>query len=215
MTSGAQGREPRSSSKSGTLFRHYSVEQSPSPWQAEYFLLEPSGAPNCDPWQGYPGLVRSRGTVRVGFGKTETVKYPEPSSRNDQKRMRAVGSRDTSPERALRSILHRAGYRFRVDIQPAPTLRRRADLVFTKARLAVFVDGCFWHGCPQHASWPMNNEEFWCLKIEGTRARDADTNEKLQLLGWRVLRFWEHEFNEESGSTSRPNPCANGQRCRT
>lgn len=107
--------------------------------------------------------------------------------------MRANRSRDTKPERRIRSLLHRRGLRFRVDVSPLPGVRRRADIVFSRARVAVFVDGCFWHGCPEHATWPKANAKFWREKIEANRARDLDTNRKFEEAGWTVIRVWEHE----------------------
>ncbi len=100
--------------------------------------------------------------------------------------------RDTSPERELRRELHARGLRFRVDY-PIPVGRRKADIVFPRRRIAVFVDGCFWHGCPVHASWPKNNAAWWRAKLERNRARDADTTARLMEAGWRVFRVWEHE----------------------
>lgn len=107
--------------------------------------------------------------------------------------MRANRSRDTTPETELRSLLHRRGLRFRVDVSPIPGVRRRADVVFPRARVAVFVDGCFWHGCPLHATWPKANADFWREKIETNRRRDEDTNRKFAEAGWTVVRVWEHE----------------------
>jgi DNA mismatch endonuclease (patch repair protein) len=106
--------------------------------------------------------------------------------------MQRTRRRDTPAELALRSVLHRRGYRFRVD-HPLPGLRRRADLVFPRERLAVFVDGCFWHACPEHASWPKTNADWWRAKIRGNVARDRDTDQRLVQLGWTVVRAWEHE----------------------
>ncbi len=103
--------------------------------------------------------------------------------------MQAVRQRDTSPELALRSMLHRAGLRFRVCCAPVPG-RRKADIVFGPARVAVYLDGCFWHGCPRHATWPKANAAYWRQKI---RRRDADTDELLARAGWRSIRVWEHE----------------------
>ena len=71
--------------------------------------------------------------------------------------------------------------------------RRVADIAFPGLRIAIFIDGCFWHGCPEHATWPKQNAEFWRQKIEANCARDTDTNERLRNIGWTVLRFWEHE----------------------
>lgn len=118
---------------------------------------------------------------------------PKPSSIEARNRMRANRSRDTKPEKEIRSLLHQRGLRFRVDVSPIPGVRRRADIVFPRARVAVFVDGCFWHGCPQHATWPKANAEFWREKIETNRRRDEDTNRRFLEAGWTVLRIWEHE----------------------
>ena len=107
--------------------------------------------------------------------------------------MRANRGRDTGPELAVRRALHARGLRYRVD-HPLPfDRRRRADIAFTRARVAVFIDGCFWHGCPEHGATPRTNTEFWRAKIERNRARDRDTTERLEAMGWIVLRFWEHE----------------------
>jgi DNA mismatch endonuclease (patch repair protein) len=114
-------------------------------------------------------------------------------SKETSKRMRSVRQRDTSIEVPIRSLLHRTGYRFRIDQAPVVGLRRRADIIFTSAKVAVFIDGCFWHGCPQHGTWPKNNREFWQTKIEQNRLRDRDTNLKLRSHGWLPLRFWGHE----------------------
>lgn len=108
--------------------------------------------------------------------------------------MQANRSRDTAPELAVRRFLHRAGLRYRVAIAPEPTLRRKADVVFTRARVAVFIDGCFWHGCPEHGRKQFRfNAEYWAAKIASNVARDADTGARLEALGWKVLRYWEHE----------------------
>jgi DNA mismatch endonuclease (patch repair protein) len=100
--------------------------------------------------------------------------------------------RDTRPEIALRRELHRRGLRYRVDV-PLQATRRRADLVFSKARVAVFVDGCFWHSCPSHGTMPKANRNWWAAKLEMNRRRDADTNRRLKENGWQVIRVWEHE----------------------
>jgi len=101
--------------------------------------------------------------------------------------------RDTAPEVALRRELHRRGLRFFVDRAPLTGLRRRADLVFPRRRLAVYVDGCFWHRCPVHATDPKNNSEWWAAKLAGNVARDRDTDARLAAAGWTVVRIWEHE----------------------
>ena len=112
--------------------------------------------------------------------------------------MQAIRSRDTQPEMAVRRALHRLGLRYRVAIAPVPGLRRRADIVFTKARVAVFIDGCFWHGCPLHGRTTFNhNADYWPSKIATNMARDQDTTEQLRRAGWTVMRFWEHEDHAE------------------
>ncbi|WP_269144791.1 very short patch repair endonuclease [Streptomyces luteolifulvus] len=108
-------------------------------------------------------------------------------------RMSRQRSRDTGVEVALRRLLHAQGLRFRIHRRPLPGIRREADVVFGPARVAVFVDGCFWHGCPEHATWPKNNSEFWRSKIEGNRTRDRDTDARLAQAGWLAVRVWEHE----------------------
>lgn len=106
--------------------------------------------------------------------------------------MQANRRRDTGPELALRSLLHQAGMRFRVDLPLPFDRRRRADIVFTRVGLHVFVDGCFWHGCPQHFVLPKTRRDFWELKIDGNRARDRDTDARLADAGVSCLRIWEH-----------------------
>lgn len=102
--------------------------------------------------------------------------------------------RDTAIEVEVRSRLHRAGLRYRVDYAPDPAQRRRrADIVFPKLRIAVYIDGCFWHGCPEHYTPPKSNSEYWHPKIARNRARDSETTDGLRSLGWTVLRYWEHE----------------------
>lgn len=112
--------------------------------------------------------------------------------------MARTGRRDTKPEIELRRELYARGLRFRVDRPVLPDVRRRADVVFGRARVAVLVDGCFWHGCPTHATWPKNNAEFWREKIETNRRRDRDTDRRLLDAGWTVVRIWEHEAIEHA-----------------
>ena len=109
--------------------------------------------------------------------------------------MESARRRDTSCELALRSAVHRLGLRFRVD-WPIPGTRRRVDLAFVSAKVAVFVDGCFWHGCPVHATWPKANAPWWRGKLSTNVERDRDTDARLETDGWIVLRFWEHEDME-------------------
>ena len=107
--------------------------------------------------------------------------------------MARTRSRDTKPELAVRAAAHARGLRFFVDRAPIAGLRRRADLLFPRLKLAVFVDGCFFHHCPEHGTWPKRNARFWREKIEANVRRDAQTNQILEANGWTVLRFWEHE----------------------
>ena len=107
--------------------------------------------------------------------------------------MRANKRRDTSTELAVRHKLHSRDLRYRVDFAPIPGLRRRADIVFTRARIAVFIDGCFWHGCPIHGTAPKRNADYWGPKLAANVVRDRDTDRRLTDAGWLVLRVWEHE----------------------
>ena len=112
--------------------------------------------------------------------------------------MRSNRRRDTSPEIAVRRILHARGRRYRVDFAPGSNRRRRADIVFTRRRLAVFIDGCFWHGCPEHGEVPQSNRDYWKPKLARNIARDIETTRMLESEGWRVLRIWEHVSPEEA-----------------
>ena len=101
--------------------------------------------------------------------------------------------RDTKPEVALRRELHRRGLRYFVDRAPLKGMRRRADVVFPRRKVAVYVDGCFWHSCPIHATQPRNNAQWWADKLSANVARDRNTDERLEAEGWTVVRVWEHE----------------------
>lgn len=108
--------------------------------------------------------------------------------------MQANRSRDTTPEIAVRRLLHAKGVRYRVAMRPIVGLRRQADIVFTKQRVAVFIDGCFWHGCPEHGRKEFrHNQHYWPTKIATNQIRDEDTTRRLEAAGWQVLRYWEHE----------------------
>jgi len=110
--------------------------------------------------------------------------------------MRGNRSKDTLAELAVRRALHAKGLRYRVNMRPLPELRRTADVVFTRAKVAVFIDGCFWHACPTHYVEPKVNVDYWRPKIERNRARDLETSGRLEGAGWIVLRFWEHHAPE-------------------
>jgi DNA mismatch endonuclease (patch repair protein) len=115
-----------------------------------------------------------------------------------RRRMQTTLRRDTPAELALRSAVHRAGLRYRVDLRPHSSVRGRADLVFQAARVAVYVDGCFWHACPEHGTWPKANADWWRQKIEANIRRDRESDRRLTEAGWLVLRFWEHENPAEA-----------------
>jgi DNA mismatch endonuclease (patch repair protein) len=106
--------------------------------------------------------------------------------------MQRQGRRDTKPEMDLRRALWRMGLRYRVDQSPVTGLRRRGDIVFGPSRVAVFVDGCFWHACPEHATLPKANREWWAAKLAANVKRDRATDAELAAAGWLVVRFWEH-----------------------
>lgn len=125
---------------------------------------------------------------------TREPEIPRASSEHARRTMKANRRKDTSIERQVRSKLFASGVRYRVDFAPdAANKRRRADIVFTKARVAVFLDGCFWHGCAEHFIMPKTNADYWSAKIARNRARDLETNERLISLGWAVRRYWEHQ----------------------
>ncbi|WP_327022540.1 very short patch repair endonuclease [Micromonospora sp. NBC_01739] len=119
---------------------------------------------------------------------------PAPSSSGVSRRMSRQRCRDTAPELSIRKLLHARGHRYRVT-WPIPGLpRRTVDVAFTRSRVAVFIDGCFWHSCPQHKTSPSANGEWWSEKLRANQLRDAATTAHLEALGWSVLRIWEHEI---------------------
>ena len=131
--------------------------------------------------------------MAVWWQNIEMSASPPTTSASVSARMRQQRSRNTVPELALRRVLHARGRRFRVEY-PIPGLpRRRIDIAFTRARVAVFVDGCFWHSCPEHGTSPGNNAAWWKAKLEANRRRDDHTVAHLENLGWSVIRIWEHE----------------------
>jgi DNA mismatch endonuclease (patch repair protein) len=115
------------------------------------------------------------------------------SSEAIRKTMQGNRSRDTAPEIALRRLVHAQGLRYRVAVRPLPEVRRSADLVFRPAKVAVFVDGCFWHRCPLHATDPKTNSEYWRPKLDRNVERDRETDALLEQAGWLSVRVWEHE----------------------
>jgi DNA mismatch endonuclease, patch repair protein len=131
---------------------------------------------------------------------TSRPRYPRPSSAGRSANMRANRRVNTKPEMALRSALHRRGYRYRKDLRldlsgdPSGSgrVRVRPDIVFTARKVAVFVDGCFWHACPEHGRQPTVNEWYWTPKLRRNVERDRAADTALTAAGWRVVRLWEH-----------------------
>jgi len=115
------------------------------------------------------------------------------SSPGVRRSMQSNTSTGTAPEVRLRSALHRAGFRFRKNVRPIAEVRCTADVVFPRERVAVFIDGCFWHSCPDHGTLPKTNGEWWRAKLAKTVERDASNRLALENSGWTVLRVWEHE----------------------
>ncbi|MCZ7531735.1 MAG: very short patch repair endonuclease [Acidimicrobiia bacterium] len=124
---------------------------------------------------------------------------PAASSDAVRRRLRRQPQRDTKPELAVRRAVWHRGLRYNVDRPPIPGLRRRADLIFPRARVAVYVDGCFWHQCPDHGTTPKANREWWIAKLTANVQRDRDTDRRLRQAGWTVVRIWEHEDPELAG----------------
>lgn len=128
-------------------------------------------------------------------------KLEHPGSTSEAQSAANKGVRRVAgPEMRIRSLLHRSGYRFRKDVylKLADGEGRgvRPDIAFLKQKVAVFIDGCFWHGCPQHGRTPRSNQAYWRLKLEGNMARDRKTTQRLEAAGWTVIRVWEHEAPE-------------------
>ncbi len=121
------------------------------------------------------------------------VQRPEASSASVRARMQKQMRRDTDPEVQVRRRLHAAGIRYRVDNKLEADLRTRGDIVWRGLRIAVFIDGCYWHGCPLHATRPKANADWWARKLDGNVTRDRRADATLAARGWKVLRYWEHE----------------------
>lgn len=131
---------------------------------------------------------------------TITASCSTPVNVVTSRRMSHQRTRDTEPEMLLRRELHRRGLRYRVDASLPGLPRRRADILFTRARVAVFVDGCFWHGCPEHKTAPTTNGAWWAAKLARNIERDRETDAHLTSLRWTVLRVWEHEDIEQAAT---------------
>lgn len=130
------------------------------------------------------------------------IKQKTPSSRSLAVRnvMRANRGVDTAPELAIRRLLHQSGYRYTVNKRPEKDINRRADIIFRSAKVAVFVHGCFWHGCPKHYVLPKSNKKYWSAKVKRNKERDSETRSLLQTRGWRVIVVWEHEDEKKSAN---------------
>lgn len=138
-----------------------------------------------------------RRTLRLGNG--QVVPYPVPTSPAATAKAKANQPAKTKPEARLRSALHRRGLRFRKNMLiRCGNVRTRPDVVFTRARIAVYVDGCFWHGCPQHQKLPKSNVDYWGPKLAVNVDRDRRIDSALEDDGWQVVRIWEHETLEAS-----------------
>lgn len=118
---------------------------------------------------------------------------PTPRDEGTRRRMTRQSRRDTTLEVEIRRRLHALGYRYRVDHRPEPSLRTRGDIVFSTRKVVIYVDGCFWHGCPEHATAPTHNADWWRDKLRANVERDRRNTAALEELGWTVVRIWEHE----------------------
>jgi DNA mismatch endonuclease, patch repair protein len=166
------------------LPRRRESQQSPDGWMAPGSILgvvSPTTPPPPPP---------SRPAV---IGRAAEASGSWASSPQSRSRMQAQRSRDTAPELAIRRLLHSAGLRYKVDRSPILNNRRRADIVFSSVKVAVFIDGCFWHNCPEHGSAPKANGEWWREKLAYNQQRDQDTDRVLTEAGWLPIRVWEHE----------------------
>lgn len=124
-------------------------------------------------------------------------KKPIPISAAVSEAMRRMPEQSTGPEVTVRRALFRLGLRYRIQYPVPGNKRRSIDIAFPGCKIAVFIDGCFWHGCSEHRTIPKNNHDWWKNKITGNRTRDHDTDERLEEAGWLVLRYWEHDSVEQ------------------
>ena len=131
-----------------------------------------------------------------GSGEMAAERTPSPSSESVSRRMRNTPRRDTPAELRVRTLLQASRLPFEVDRSIAGVTRARPDLVFSAERVAVFLDGCFWHSCPEHGTTPSANRRWWIDKLAANVERDRRHDQELGTAGWLVLRFWEHESPE-------------------
>jgi DNA mismatch endonuclease, patch repair protein len=146
-------------------------------------------------------LRQSLGHLDEEYGLHMASRESWASSPRTRAVMRGNRSRDTRPELALRSVVHAMGLRYRVAARPLPNWRRTADMVFSRAQVAVFVDGCFWHGCPEHYVPSASNVGYWEDKVARNKERDRETDAFLREAHWIVIRCWAHEDMGEVAQT--------------
>ncbi len=144
-----------------------------------------------------PGKANQGGAADVP-GTRGTDGQSWATSPATRKAMQANRRRDTAPEMAIRRLVHARGLRYRVDARPLPAARHAADMIFTRARVAVFIDGCWWHGCTEHYRPPASNTTYWSRKVARNRERDRLADQALSGAGWTVVRVWEHEAPESA-----------------
>lgn len=142
-----------------------------------------------------PVNSKSHGLSSVSNRKTDT-RVAQSKADATRKVMQANRGVNTLPEIRLRKLVHQSGLRYAIDVRPERDLNRRADLLFRNAKVAVFVHGCFWHGCPRHYRTPKTNVVFWQTKIDRNKARDRETKSILRKRGWKVIEIWEHQSSE-------------------
>jgi DNA mismatch endonuclease, patch repair protein len=150
----------------------------------------------------------SRAAKRARVGRADRITADSPagavapgswaSSPATRRAMQANRRRDTGPEMAIRRLVHATGLRYRVDARPLPAARHTADMIFTRARVAVFIDGCWWHGCAEHYRPPASNTDYWAGKVARNRERDRLADQVLIAAGWTIIRIWEHDAPESA-----------------
>lgn len=134
----------------------------------------------------------------ISPSKSIRTRAPSASSPKVRKLMQATPSRDTTPEKTFQRILYGIRLRSQKDIEPIHGLRCKADVVFRRAKVCVFIDGCFWHGCPRHFRPPKTNRDWWLEKVQDNRQRDRRKTRLIRKHGWIVLRYWEHDVQDEN-----------------
>jgi DNA mismatch endonuclease (patch repair protein) len=142
--------------------------------------------------------VAAEQTAVPVIGRRVSTAIPVAPSADVRRRMQATRQRGTKPEQAFKLVFDSHGWSYLEDVAPVAGLRSRPDFVFTGPRLAVYIDGCFWHSCPEHGTMPKRNQAWWADKLEANRRRDAEANRRLHEAGWTVVRFWAHDDPERA-----------------